>query len=203
MSTLPHHVKFLGALARAWLLAAVVALPFTAPQAGAQAGAQGVVDAAVAERRVKAAYLYRFAGYVAWPEDVFAAPDAALQIGVWGNDDLADDLARLVVNRTVNGRRVEVRRLKDGSPPVSLHVLFVSRERAGRLNEVLASFQPRGILTVTEWPGALKQGSVINFVMNDSQIRFELSLDVADRHELKLSSRLVAVAQNAGGRAAR
>jgi len=48
---------------------------------------------------------------------------------------------------------------------------------------------------VTEVDGALSQGSVINFTLVDRRVRFEISLEAAEKHNLKLSSRLLAVAQ--------
>jgi hypothetical protein len=176
-----------------WLtLTVLVALQL----ASLPARAESANPDAVAERRVKAAYLHRFAGYVEWPEGAFARADSPLLVGVWGNDDLAEDLARLVVGRTVDGRRIEVRRVKDTDPPSALHILFVGRDRMTRLAEATGGLQSRGTLVVTESPGALRQGSSINFVLSEGQIRFEVSLDAAEKHGLKLSSRLVAVAQN-------
>ena len=38
------------------------------------------------ERRVKGAYLYKFAGYVTWPAAAFARPDSPITIAVMGTD---------------------------------------------------------------------------------------------------------------------
>jgi hypothetical protein len=48
---------------------------------------------------------------------------------------------------------------------------------------------------VTESHGALAQGSMINFVLVDRRVRFEVALDAAEKNGLRLSSRLLAVAQ--------
>jgi len=48
---------------------------------------------------------------------------------------------------------------------------------------------------VTESDGALTQGSMINFVLVDRRVRFEVALDSAEKSGLKLSSRLLAVAR--------
>lgn len=154
----------------------------------------------IAERRVKAAYLYRFAGYTEWPDDVFARPDSALVIGVWGNDELADDLAKLVTARTVAGRRFEVRKIHDGDPLAGLHLLYVSRDHTARASEAVAASPLRGLLVVTDSPGALRQGGAVNFLATDGQIRFELSLEAAEKRGLKLSSRLAAVSTNLAGK---
>jgi len=50
-------------------------------------------------------------------------------------------------------------------------------------------------LTVTESDGALAQGSIINFVVAERRVRFEIALDSAEKSRLRLSSRLLAVAQ--------
>jgi hypothetical protein len=49
---------------------------------------------------------------------------------------------------------------------------------------------------VSESPGALNAGSAINLVVaSDGRVRFEIALDAADRSGLRLSSRLLALAQ--------
>jgi len=56
------------------------------------------------------------------------------------------------------------------------------------------------MLIVTETPGALAQGGVVNFVVEDGRVRFDISLDAAERRGLKLSSRLITVARNVIGK---
>jgi hypothetical protein len=50
------------------------------------------------------------------------------------------------------------------------------------------------VLTVTETAEALEQGSIMNFRIVDSKVRFEISLPAADQAGIKLSSRLLALA---------
>jgi hypothetical protein len=52
----------------------------------------------------------------------------------------------------------------------------------------------RNILVITESEDALDQGSVINLILIDGRVRFEVSLDAAERAGLKVSSRMLAVA---------
>lgn len=203
-ATPPPRRKALASLA--WLLltssvAPALLSPLPARAQGSQAPA--TLDEALAERRVKAAYLYRFAGYAQWPDGAFARADSPLVIGVWGNDELADDLQKLVADRVIEGRRIEVRKIRDGELGAPMHILFVGRQRTGRLADRAESAPPHGTLVVSESAGALRQGSVINFLLSDGQIRFELSLETAERYGLRLSSRLVAVAQNSPGKTVR
>jgi small-conductance mechanosensitive channel len=52
------------------------------------------------------------------------------------------------------------------------------------------------MLVVTEAPGALKDGSMINFQVIDDRVRFEISLLAAQRAGLELSSRLLSAAMS-------
>jgi hypothetical protein len=156
------------------------------------AGVCGAQDAS--EQEVKAVFLSKFAGYVEWPESAFPAPDAPVIIGVLGDDALAASLEQAVSGRSVNGRRMSVRRVKTGDATAGLHILFVGKAEGGRLGQILRGASPRPVLTVTDSEGALDQGSVINFVVAERRVRFEISLQSAERSNLKLSSRLLAIA---------
>ena len=172
------------------LLAAVliVAGGWTAP-------AWAQEDAVQMETRVKAAFLYKFVGYIDWPPAAFARPDTPVTIAVVGADALAAELAQAVTGRTVNDRPVAVRRLKPGEALDGVHVVFVGKAENARLIQLAQSAQQRAILIVTESEGALAQGSIINFVVAERRVRFEIALDSAEKSRLKLSSRLLAVAQ--------
>lgn len=144
------------------------------------------------EQRVKAAFLFKFAGYVEWPQKSFAAPDSPLMIGVAGNEGLAQELERVVAKRTLNGRPVSVQQVRNDESLSGFHILFVDSSQFGRLHELLA--QRRPVFTITDAEKGLEQGSMINFVLADNRVRFEVSLDAARRGGLKIGAPLLSVA---------
>lgn len=149
------------------------------------------------ERAVKAAYVYKFLAYVDWPAVAFARPDAPFVIGVLGADGIAEELRQVVAGRTVGERAVQVKRLREGESASDLHVLFVGRGETGRLAALAKSVQGQPTLVVSESAGALGAGSMINLVVaSDGRVRFEVALDAAERSGLRLSSRMLALAQN-------
>lgn len=151
-------------------------------------------DAAVLERRVKGALLYRFIAYVEWPEAAFPRPDSPYVIGILGNDALATELQAFTAGRTVEKRPVTVRRVRASDSLKDLHLLFVAGPETHQLERILRG--AGATLIVTEWPGALQQGSVINFTIVNEQVRFDISLDSARSRNLRLSSRLLSVAKD-------
>ena len=180
-------------VSRSLFLAAAVVLACAGGWPGAGAWAQE--DPTQLELKVKAAFLYKFIGYIDWPAASFAKPDTPVTIGVVGADQVAAELAQAVAGRTANDRPVTVRRLKAGESLDAVHVLFVGKAENARLAQLAQAAQQRSVLTVTESEGALAQGSVINFVTVERRVRFEIALDSAEKSRLKLSSRLLAVAQ--------
>lgn len=156
------------------------------------------VDSAT-EQSIKAAYLYKFAAYVEWPKHVFASRSTPVTIGVFGADALAKELAEITAERTVQGRRIETRLIRRDAVPYELdgiHILFVARSGIGDLAELAESARAHSVLVVTEDGDAFDRGSVINFRPVNQRIRFDVSLASADKNHLKLSSRLLAVAEH-------
>jgi hypothetical protein len=184
LRTARAHLRGLAALTAAAAFAYVAAPSLEAQNSGAGAS----------ELSVKAAFLYKFTEYVDWPGTP-AAADAPFTIGVLGSGAFADELLRMTEDRSVGRRYINVRRLSPNDAVDDLQVLFIAAEQRGRLSELLSPARGRPILTVTEAEGALADGSIINFTVMGDRVRFEVSLDAAQSSQLRLNSRLLAVAQ--------
>ncbi|HEY0588197.1 MAG TPA: YfiR family protein [Pseudoduganella sp.] len=143
----------------------------------------------VLERSVKAAFLYKFLGYMEFPAD----PGPALVVGVLGADDVAAELAHITSGRNVGNRSISVRKLAEGDALDGLNLLFVGGGTA--LPEAAQrAAEKNGTVLVTELDNGLQSGSVINFRLVDERVRFEVSLPAAERCNVRLSSRLLSVA---------
>lgn len=147
------------------------------------------------EASVKAAFLYKFAGYIDWPASAFAGAEAPFVIGVLGADESATELARIVPGRTIAERPIVVRRLREGEPLKGVNLLFVGKGESQRLTAILRSAQREGVLAVTEAERGLESGSAINFVVSEDRVGFEVSLDAAEKSGHRISSRMLAVAR--------
>ncbi|HYS50432.1 MAG TPA: YfiR family protein [Burkholderiales bacterium] len=179
-------------MVRRWLRAGA----FSAVVAAGLASPRPVqADAQADEYRVKAAFLYKFGSYIEWPSGSFASADSPVTIGVMGAEALAEELAQIVAGRNVNGRPVRVRRLRPGDPIAGLHVLFVGRADGGRLAEILAAARGQALLTVTESDEGLELGSMINFVVVEDKVRFDIAPPPSESSNVKISARLLGVAR--------
>ena len=173
---------------RTWLIAVIAAL---------LAGAVPALAQQASESAVKAALLYRFAGYVEWPQE--GTPVGPFVIGAMGADEIASELEELVRGRPVNNRPVIVKRIKEGDALTGLHMLFVGGRDPARIRNAARVGRPAAILLVSDMAGGLEAGSVINFVSVDDRIGFEVSIEAAERSALRVSSRMLGVARRVIG----
>ncbi|MES2185079.1 MAG: YfiR family protein [Pseudomonadota bacterium] len=186
---------------RAALCLALAGLCAGSAQAQTPPPAPAPVPHAVArESEVKAAYLYKFASFVEWPPAVFPAADTPLVIGVAGDDAVAADLAQLLAGRSLDGRPVLARQVIDPKNTSGVHILLLGTMPEAKLHEYLPP-PDAPVLVVAEQEGGLRLGAALNLAADGGRVRFSAAPAQAQARGLKLSSRLLAVAQNIEGRA--
>ena len=74
------------------------------------------------------------------------------------------------------------------------HVLFLA-VHAGELRGVLGSLKGASVLTVGESPQFARHGGTIGLLLEEGRVRFEVNLDAAERAQLRVSSKLLAMAK--------
>jgi hypothetical protein len=138
--------------------------------------------------------LVRFLSYVEWPAS--SLPDnEPYVIGVVGADEIADELVRITANRTVNNRAVLISRLQSVNSAAGVDTLFIGSSDLSKVALWTKRVQKQPVLVVTQTEGALSQGSMINFRIVEDRVRFELALDTVEQSGLRISSRMIGVAQ--------
>jgi len=145
----------------------------------------------------KAAHVYKFKKYVTWPPEVLS-DEAPIVIGVASSDAIVNTLQSLAAKRDPAKRDVVIRKLQSGEPLAGVHVLYIGNDRALELNYWLAKAYGKPILCVTDSP-TMPQGSMINFVIDEDRVRFDVSLTAAEVSQIKLSAALLTVARQVYG----
>jgi hypothetical protein len=176
------------------------ALIATLVLAGCLATASELPGSAI-QQRIKAAFLSKFPAYVEWPASAFPKAESPLVIGVAGAETLARELDQAVAGRTVAGRPMRVHRIAPGEQPDGCcQVLFVGADNGHeRTAELLAQARGRPVLTVTDLEDQ-PAGSVINFLVDEDRVRFDISRPAAERNGLRVRAQLLAVARQATDR---
>lgn len=153
------------------------------------------VPSEAGEYEVKAAYLYNFGKFVAWPEGSLPSSDP-LVICVLGDDPFGAVLDDTIKDKTVRERALTVRRIKSTDRVRDCHILFLSSAEEHRLPGVLRGMGSANVLTVGETDAFLDKGGAITLVARDRKVRFEVNLRAAHKAGLEMSSQLLKVAAN-------
>lgn len=152
-----------------------------------------LANAGSSETDVKAAFIYNFTKFVEWPATALA-PDAPMQICVMGKNDLGDRLRQLH-GREAQGHPLQVRILVPADNQADCHVIFITRESARQLPQLLKPFTNNAILTVSDAPDFIRNGGMIELFVESSRVQFIINLDSAQQAGLKISARMLQLAR--------
>ena len=160
---------------------------------GAAAGAEKAPFSGYSEYLVKAAFLYNFAKFTKWPSGTYADASAPLVVCVLGKDAFGKALDALAGKR-INGRPVAVSRLAGVEEARQCQVVFISESEEERVPGIVSYLAGRPVLTVCNAPSCTRFRGIIHLKVVAQKIRFAIDLDCADSAGLKLSSKLLALA---------
>lgn len=146
------------------------------------------------EYQLKAAFLYNFTKFVEWPSHRFAETNSPIIIGVLGRNPFGEDLEKIVKDRKVNGRDIQVTNITAVAGVKTVHIVFISAGEEERWGEALASLRNTAVLTVGESASFARMGGMINFTLQADKVRFEINQEPADAAGLKFSAQLLKLA---------
>jgi hypothetical protein len=158
-----------------------------------QSAAVGAKESAARVYRIKAAYLYNFAKFTEWPGKAFSTERSALRLCVLGDVSFGAAL-RTIDGREVGGRELRVRHIDGASEVANCHLLFVGTSEASHVRQILKSVGDAPVLTISDITDFATIGGVIRLKTIRNKIRFEINQTAAEHLGLKLSSKLLRLA---------
>jgi hypothetical protein len=155
-----------------------------------------------AEYLIKAGFIYNFANLVQWPSSSFAQPDSPIVIVILGEDHFGTTLDRALDGKKVSARSFVIKRAKSVSelqrvlgPQKDCQILYVSASEMPHLSDAIQMLKGVPVLTIGETPGFARNGGIINLILEDNKVRFEVNVAAAKEADLNISSRLLALAR--------
>lgn len=174
------------------LSAFMAAMGFLAatPEAAAQ-------DAVALDYQVKAAYLLNFPKYMDWPAGVLAETNSPITVAIFGDADVANEFGKMIEGgKSIDGHPIVLKRITDEADITNdCQILYVAASERPRLQAILEKVKGSSVLTVGETDDFLAKGGIINLVHRDRKIRLQVDLAAAEDARLKISSRLLVVAE--------
>ena len=186
-----HEVATRRSATRSWLPRVAFALVL-----GVAAGASPV--RAADDSGAKADIIWNIAKFVTWPASSLGPTTSPLIVTVVGEDDLAIAIANQLSTRSVGGRNVFVRFARRAKDARGSHLVYVASSESTRVDEVLAELKGTPALTVADVEGFVRRGGMVDFTQEQGRIRFRVHAGNVEAAGLKVSSRLLALAQVVG-----
>ena len=152
-------------------------------------------DPAANEIVWKANFLAKSAAYIEWPVDSPLHNANAFRWCVYGTFSFGTTLAELTRDLTFDGKRSEVKWIRKEAELSGCQIIFVSRSEAKNYVKVLDAARAGRALTVGETKDFLDVGGMVALFTDGKAPAFEVNLDAADAAQLKLSSRMLALAR--------
>ena len=147
------------------------------------------------EYQVKAAFLYNFAKFVEWPSDSFTTPSEPIGICIVGQNPFGPALENMVQGKKIGDRAFAVRRVPDPLQADKCQILFIASSEWKRTRAILAALRRADILTVGETDDFTAAGGVIGFKLDGPRVRIQIALETAVQHRLRISSKLLSLAE--------
>jgi hypothetical protein len=145
---------------------------------------------------VKAAYLAKFGLYVEWPNTAFSSASSAFNLCVVGEDPFGAALDKAAANQRIGNRAIVVRRLKTVERDSGCHVLYISSADRRSIRQVVETVHGSNVLVVSDAASQAAVGSIINFIIKDNRVRFDIDEEAAAKNGLTISSKLLGLALN-------
>lgn len=170
-------------------LAACALVAVLTAAAPAPAGAQETL-----ERDVKAAFLYNFTKYIAWPPHAFVQDSDPFRICVAADTDFKASVQTLIAGEKMGRRPLEMAIAEPGQIG-RCQILYIARGQGARGASLLTEALGRPVLTVVEDDKAFGPGVIIRLDREGSRIRFDIDVSAAGRAGLAVDAKLVRVAR--------
>jgi len=146
------------------------------------------------EYKVKAAFLFHFAQFLAWPTDSLNAGDSSLIICIFDDEPRRQEFQSAIEGKPIGARVFHVRLLSQPQEIQGCNILFLRRDEIRQQSPILKSLRGRPVLTVGETFDFLSDGGMIRFHIDEGKIRFDINQAAAESSHLEISSRLLLLA---------
>lgn len=154
-------------------------------------------DAPAAPERIKAAYILNFTRYASWPTSVLADARAPLVVCMMGQGSA--DIARQLHSRLAGSHPLDLRTITRGEEAAPCHALYISPSERPRQAALLAALRDQAVLTIGDSASFLADGGMINMMLVEGNVRFEVNLAAAKQSGMSLNPRVLALAERVVG----
>ena len=167
-----------------------------------------LADHHTTEYNVKAGFIFNFIKYITWPWEKLTTEknDDPIVIGIIGVNPFGR-VFEPITKKKIKNKKLVIRYFPgfkqtggkyNNSNTENLrkcHVLFVSSSEKKYTQKIIELVTGSNVLTVSDTDDFVEIGGIINFITEESKIRFSINLDAAKRSELVVPTTILKIAK--------
>jgi hypothetical protein len=151
--------------------------------------------AVASEYQVKAVFLFNFSHFITWPNNAFEDEYSTFVIGIIGDDPFGPFIEAAVEGERIGSHVIRVKRFTSISEIQNCHILYIGTKDPDQVKKIINAVSGKNILTVGDTPNFARWGGMIRFYTEQNKIRLQINNTIARAEGLKISSKLLRVAQ--------
>lgn len=155
------------------------------------------------EYKVKAAFIYNFVKFIEWPTEKIS-DEKIINIGIIGINPFGKAIESLE-DKQIGNKKIELT-LFDSLEKSELtdkniedirkcHVLFICNSEKKKFKEIINLIKGYSVLSVGDTKGFLELGGIINFIIENQKVGFEINNYRAKDSKLNIRSQLLRLAK--------
>lgn len=136
--------------------------------------------------KAQANFIYNFTKFFDWPQ---SEKTGDFVIGVYGSRDLANELEKVTKGKKNVTQDIVVKNFSTMNQITKCHVLFVDNTFTSKISGIHSK---SGVHTLIIGDGgaAIKNGAIIQFMVESNRLKYAFSKDNALKHGLKFHSKV-------------
>jgi hypothetical protein len=145
--------------------------------------------------RVHAMFIYHFTKYIEWPDK---RNHDDFQVCFLGETPVFSEFKKVTEGKLIDNRKVSIQSVSPGDKLIrSSDIIYIPDTRKispDQIKAISESLAELPVLIITEKQGMLQYGSMINLLVLDEKLRFQINKTLIQSRNMKVSSELIRLA---------
>ena len=142
---------------------------------------------------LKAVFVYNFLKFAEWPEE---KENKHLNLCIIGKTPISEYIKSLNKKR-IQDKEIKVFEIKETEIKniLQCQAIFLGEISEQNKKKILSKLKNKAILSISDQKEFVKQGGIIELLQEGNKLRFKVNFSLAQKSNLKISSRLLRLAK--------
>lgn len=148
---------------------------------------------------IKSMFIIKAAEFISWPKSSgIDKKGSTFKICIIGSTPLKRELEevtsgkfiqdQIIPGKKIKGKKVEIIYSDDIDSIPECHIVFISKSHSSKLEDIIKILENKPILTVADSEGFASKGVMLNLVIRNNTVKYEINQAAIKKAKLKTDS---------------